>query len=83
MTVEIAEKCPDSASGRHFWLDVTTEADRPNKRYLPQLSQGSLGRALVICRVRYRRAWVSDETRGAISVPDLLGRSQEERSADG
>ena len=33
MTVEIAEKCPDSASGRHFWLDVTTEADRPNKRY--------------------------------------------------
>jgi hypothetical protein len=33
-------------------------------------------------RVRYLRAWVSDETGDALSVPDLIGRAKEERSAD-
>ena len=33
-------------------------------------------------RVRYLRAWVSDETGDAVSVPDLIGRAKEERSAD-
>jgi hypothetical protein len=30
---EQAGKCPDSFSGRHFWLDVTRGTDRPAKRY--------------------------------------------------
>lgn len=33
-------------------------------------------------RVRYLRAWVSDETGDAVCVPDLIGRAKEERSAD-
>ena len=30
---EQAGKCPESASGRHFWLDVTSERNDPSKRY--------------------------------------------------
>lgn len=33
MSSEQTGKCPDSASGRHFWIDVTSEQDGPKRRY--------------------------------------------------
>lgn len=33
MSKEQAGKCPASFSGRHFWLDVTKDEDKPSRRY--------------------------------------------------